>query len=366
MTKVLHIEAGKHLYGGAKQVLYLINGLANEQVENLLVCPIGSSVASAIIALNHPLAQVQCTQMKGELDIALIFRLRSIIQAWQPSVVLCHSRRGADIMGLIAARWCKVPVVCVRRVDNTEPAWFAKLKYHAFSKTVCISKAIRNVLVGEGVSPQACEVIRSVVDTQEYQTKKDEHYLAQAFGFTNQHLVIGCFAQLIERKGQANLLRAFQHVHNMLPNSRLLLCGKGNKKQDYQALTSELGLEHAVVFAGFRSDVAKLLPQLTVLAHPAYTEGLGVTLMQASACGIPIVATNAGGISEVVIHEHNGLIIPTDNVDSLKNNLMRVLLSKQLQQTLGCNGRDFVVKNCSIESMVSAYLDLFAKLSTSE
>lgn len=363
--KVLHIEAGKSLFGGAKQVVYLMNGLAKHNIENMLVCPTGSDIASEVGAFNSPLMQVQATKMTGDLDIGFIFRLRTILKTWQPDVVLCHSRRGADVFGLIAAKLCKIPVICVRRVDNTEAHWLAKLKYEAFSKTVCISKAIENVLLEQGVAPEACEVIRSVIDTNEYTPQAPNTYLQKEFGFTEQNLVIGCFAQLIERKGQANLLRAFKQVHAQFPNSRLLICGKGKKRQEYEALCHKLGLQDAVVFAGFRTDVANLLPQLDVLAHPAFTEGLGVTLMQASACGLPIVATKAGGIPEVVINNLNGLLIPIDDEASLIESLNALLGSKEQRETYAKNGREFVLNNCSIDSMVNGYLALFKHLAIS-
>lgn len=360
--KVLHIEAGKFLYGGAKQVVYLINGLAEHNIQNMLVCPTGSDIAEAVSKKNSPLMQVQATKMGGDIDLGFIFRLRKIIKTWQPDVVLCHSRRGADVFGLIAAKLCKVPVICVRRVDNTEAHWIAKLKYEAFSKTVCISQAIEKVLLEQGVAQQACEVIRSVIDTNEYTPQAPNTYLQKEFGFTENNLVIGCFAQLIERKGQAILLRAFKQVHAQFPNSKLLICGKGKKRQEYEELCNNLGLQDAVVFAGFRTDVANLLPQLDVLAHPAFTEGLGVTLMQASACGLPIVATKAGGIPEVVINDLNGLLIPIDDEAALIESLKTLLGSKELRETYAKNGRDFVLKNCSIDSMVNAYLSLFERL----
>ncbi|MCU7857711.1 MAG: glycosyltransferase, partial [Candidatus Thiodiazotropha sp. (ex Lucinoma borealis)] len=98
--KVLHVEAGMHLYGGARQVVYLLSGLQQQGVESILVCPNGSAVGQAASETGIVVHEIP---MGGDLDLALIWRLRRIIQQQQPDLVHLHSRRGADILGGLAA-----------------------------------------------------------------------------------------------------------------------------------------------------------------------------------------------------------------------------------------------------------------------
>ena len=105
--KILHIEAGRFLYGGAQQVSWLTHGLAAKGVQNVLVCPEDG-------AIQHAVAEGTCVHaipMKGDVDIGLVLRLVAIIRAETPDLIHIHSRRGADIFGGIAARIAGVPCV---------------------------------------------------------------------------------------------------------------------------------------------------------------------------------------------------------------------------------------------------------------
>ena len=98
--KILHVEAGMHLYGGALQVVFLMRGLKALGVQNILACPTGSAIGQAGAA--H--ASVHEMPMKGDADVALVGRLRHLIRAERPDVIHLHSRRGADIWGGVAGR----------------------------------------------------------------------------------------------------------------------------------------------------------------------------------------------------------------------------------------------------------------------
>ncbi len=98
---VLHLESGQRLYGGARQVLYLIDGLADQGVDSTLVCPVGSEIAVAGKSLGLPVRELP---MHGALDLGFILRFRRLIGQLEPDVIHVHSRRGGDTMGGLAAR----------------------------------------------------------------------------------------------------------------------------------------------------------------------------------------------------------------------------------------------------------------------
>lgn len=118
-----------HLYGGARQVLYLLEGLAERGVENLLVVPTGSAVGAKA---GSGTARVEYIRMAGDLDLGVILRLYRIIRRESPDLVHLHSRRGADILGGVAARLAGVPALLTRRVDNPESRWLVGAKYRLY------------------------------------------------------------------------------------------------------------------------------------------------------------------------------------------------------------------------------------------
>ncbi len=356
--KVLHVEAGMHLYGGALQVCFLTQGLAQQGVENLLVCPPGSAVGEE--ARRRGVA-VQALRMGGDADIGMVLRLYRLLRRWQPDVLHLHSRRGCDVWGALAGRLAGVPVVLSRRVDNPEPHWWAKLKYSWPSRVVTISQGIRQVLLAEGVPPERVVCVPSAVDTQAYQPDPQAGAaLRQTFKLPAHAPVFGMAAQFIERKGHRTLLDALPQVLARHPDVQVLLFGQGPLLAPLQQQVQADALLRAhVQFTGFRDDLARWLPGLDVLVHPAFMEGLGVTLLQAAACGVPIVAGRAGGIPEIVVPGLNGELIEPGDTQSLTQHLNHLLASNELRQRYGQAGRERVQACFSVEAMVAGNLGVY-------
>ena len=109
--KILHVEAGMHLYGGALQVVFLLRGLKAMGMQCILACPEGSAIAREA----EPHAKVVTMPMKGDLDMGLLGRLRLLIRAERPALIHLHSRRGSDIWGALAGKLEGIPVVLSRR-----------------------------------------------------------------------------------------------------------------------------------------------------------------------------------------------------------------------------------------------------------
>jgi len=114
--KILHIEAGRHIYGGAFQVEMLLEGLSKAGVENILVCPKGSDIATHAA----PFATVEAIPMAGDVDLLFPFRLCRLLKTHRPEVVHVHSRRGADVWGGLCASWMGIPSIPTRRVSFRE------------------------------------------------------------------------------------------------------------------------------------------------------------------------------------------------------------------------------------------------------
>ena len=115
--RILHLEAGRRLYGGGRQVLYLLEGLARRGVENLLVCEAEAGIATEA----RPFAQVLPLPL-SDLRPDLLWRLWRLLRRTRPDLVHLHSRR-ADLQAALAARLCGIPCLITRRVDNPEPIW---------------------------------------------------------------------------------------------------------------------------------------------------------------------------------------------------------------------------------------------------
>ncbi|MEW8505623.1 MAG: glycosyltransferase [Candidatus Thiodiazotropha sp.] len=357
--RVLHVEAGKHLYGGAKQVIYLLTGLQQQGVESLLVCPPGSAVAEAAREIG---VAVEELPMGGDLDIGMAFRLRRTILRYGPDLMHVHSRRGADTMGGLAARMTGVKAVLSRRVDNPEQRLMATWKYSLYDRVVAISQGIADVLREQGVAEHKLLCVRSAVDMAPYQQGCDKLRFREQFGLPEGVLVMGVVAQLIPRKGHRYLLEAMPGLVRAFPGLQLLIFGKGALRERLEQQIEALQLQQHVTLAGFRDDLPTLLPCLDLLVHPALMEGLGVSLLQAASAGLPIVAVDAGGMPEAVEDGVNGLLVPGGSVEALAAALYRLLDNEVLRTRMGEAGREKMRRGFSVEKMVAGNLAVYRDL----
>ena len=356
--RILHVEGGRHLYGGAYQVLHLLKGLSARGVESHLACPRGCALAEVAA----PFAEVHALSMHGDLDVLMAVRLTRLIRRVRPDLVHLHSRIGADVMGGIAARVTRVPVIHTRRVDNPEPRWLVAVKYRLFDRVIAISEGIAGVLAAEGLPAAKLRVVHSAVDWEHYGRPCERTRIAHRLGVEEDARLIGVIAQLIPRKGHSVLLDALPPLLGRHPHLQVVFFGQGPLAETLEAQIAQTGLAGVVRLAGFRDDLAEILPCLDLVVHPALMEGLGVSLLQASSAGVPIVASRAGGIPEAVRDGVNGLLIPPGDAAAVGAAIDGVLSDPVLAARLGEGGRRLVRELFSVDAMVTGNLEIYREL----
>ncbi|KAA0219028.1 MAG: glycosyltransferase family 1 protein [Proteobacteria bacterium] len=343
--KVLHVEAGRHFYGGARQVAWLVEGLAQRGIANVLACPpgaaIGEQVGSAARVIEIP--------MRGDADAALAWRLARTIRSERPAIVHLAWLAGA-------------PCVLSRRVDNPEPRWLVAIKYRLFDRVIAISEGIRDVLVSEGVAPERVRCVRSAVDANPWLQPVDRAAFLREFGLQADACVIGMIAQLIPRKGHRHLIAAIDALRRDFPALRVLLFGQGPLHGELDAEIGRRGLRETIRLAGFRNDLPRWVGGLDIVVHPAEMEGLGVSLLQASAAAVPIVASRAGGLPEAVSDGVSGLLVTPGDVPGLVEALRRLLDDPALRRRLGEAGRRRILSGFTIEAMVEGNIAVYREI----
>lgn len=355
---ILHVETGRYLYGGPLQVLYLMGGLKAQGHNSTLVCAKGSEIATAADAS----AIVYEVPMAGELDPGFAFRLTRIIRAEQPDIVHVHSRRGADLWGALAARITRTKVVLTRRVDNLEPFWLARAKYRLYNRVITISNAIREVLMSEGVPAKKIVCVLSAVDGQPYAHECAKEWFCREFGLDPTNKVIGVIAQFIPRKGHRYVIEAAPQVLSSYPDARFLFFGQGPLQVKLQQLCKKHNIASQVYFVGFRNNLECILPCLDLVVHPASMEGLGVSLLQAAAAGVPIVAGRVGGIPEIVHDGVNGYLVDAGNSEALIRPVLSLLEDPLKSKRFGEAGRDLVRSHFSIGAMVAGNISVYSQV----
>lgn len=347
------------LYGGARQVQSLVEGLQARGIGTVLVCPPGAAIGTAVAACG---VRVIETPLSGDLDYRFIGRLRRVLRAERPDLVHLHSRRGADLLGGLACRLERLPVVHSRRNENPEPRWLARIKYGMYDRVIGISAAICEQLLSYGLPPSQVRLVRSAFTLDPAQTMATRAELLQKFELADDAFVIGVIAQLIERKGHRFLIEALPGLLREHPNLQVLCFGQGALQKTLEAQTAALGLSQRIRFVGFHVDLLHWLGRLDLMVHPALMEGLGVSLLQASSLGVPIVAARAGGIPEAVQDGLNGLLVPPGDSVALAAAITRLLDDGALRARLGAAGRDWIAREFSVSRMVEGNLAIYREV----
>mgnify|MGYP003633367040 CR=1 FL=1 len=357
--KILHVETGRHFLGGPQQVVYLINALRERGHDNILVCPPDSGIDGVARLAGVRVQNLFCA---GDLDLPFAYRLSQFLKEQTPDIVHCHSRRGADVLGGLAAVFAEVPAVVSRRVDNTEMRLMASLRYKPFDRIIAISEAVAAVLREQEIDANRIEVIRDAVDADRFATKPDCSQFRDEFGVKNGMFTILAAGQLIPRKGHRFLLQAVANlVHTQQP-LRVVILGEGELDTELRAQASQLGLNGVVQFGGFRADLDNFIACFDLLVHPALTEGLGVIALKAAAAGVPVVGFNAGGMPEAVLHGETGLLAEAENVDELQQHIRTLINDDELRQKMSVAGRLRMKNDFSIATMADKHIALYESI----
>lgn len=357
--KILHVETGRHFLGGPQQVVYLINALRALGHENTLVCPPGSGVDGAARLAGIRVQNLFCA---GDLDLPFAYRLSQFLKEYLPDIVHCHSRRGADLLGGLAASLAEIPAIVSRRVDNTEMRLMAALRYKSFEKIVAISDAVAGVLRDQDVDADKIVVIRDAVDADAFPENPDRAAMRDEFNLDDNHFAIAAAGQLIPRKGHRYLLQAVAELVQRRPQVRLVIFGEGALNDELRVQASELGLGGVVQFAGFRPDIDEYIAGFDLFVHPALTEGLGVATLKAASAGLAVVGFDAGGVKEAVAHRETGLVVPAEDVEKLHDAMAMLIDDESTRLRMGAAGRSRMQSEFSIDTMAEKHVALYAEV----
>jgi glycosyltransferase involved in cell wall biosynthesis len=181
-------------------------------------------------------------------------------------------------------------------------------------------------------------------------------------GLESESLYIGTVGNLRPVKNHALLLRVSQEVCRRYQHVRFVLIGHGPLRQQLASYAQELGIQRRVQFLGARSDIPEILNALDIFVLPSLSEGLPISVLEAMACGLPVVATQVGGLPEVIEDGKTGLLVPSQDEKQLAFAL-EVLIQHEIQRKmLGEQGRKRVLEHFSLQKMTTEYQELYESL----
>lgn len=225
---------------------------------------------------------------------------------------------------------------------------------------IVVSEDVKNALHAYAGSLQGkVSVIPNSVDLKRYNQVMDRIAIRNELGLSPEHQVFAVVATFKKQKGHRYLIEAAASVISQFPDIRLLLIGDGELRDELKAQTQALSLNEHVHFLGLRTDVPRLLNASDYFVLPSLWEGLPVSLIEAMAAGLPVIATQVSGTKDVMIHNQTGLLIPPGEIKALKDAMQQFLTHPELAKKMGEAARNRVAESFSAEQQADAYLSLY-------
>ncbi|HXK59606.1 MAG TPA: glycosyltransferase family 4 protein [Acidobacteriota bacterium] len=352
---LLYVDTEHFWRGGQEQLFSLMKGMKERNHTVCLAAPYKAPLsqrAREIGIVTYGFHQ------RNELSLRALLRLRQILRGRHFDVIHFNTPRPIVAGGLMAALAGVKVRISSRRVNFPLKSRFSRLKYNWLQDAiVTVSDTIRETLLAGGVSPSLVRVIYEGVDLHWIDRQQPPK---ERLG--NGNLVVGTVAHLSQEKGHETLLKAAASLKSRFHNVTYLLVGDGELRSRLHQLTSQLRIETQVNFTGFRSDCEGLMKQFDVFCLPSRSEGLSSAILAAMANSLPVVATNVGGIPELVVDGETGILVEPDNPSELAAALSRLLASRELRRRLGQQGRRRIERHFTLQRKLDQTERLYRSL----
>jgi glycosyltransferase involved in cell wall biosynthesis len=344
------------------------NGGAQEHVFGLVSRMDRANYDVRIVSLSHgssvrrmEKAGFDVTVIDEPDDRTAVQALAALLSEMEPEVIHNHMYR-AEVVGtraalLLGELGCKRPAIIstihssrIRCVDDRVALrQLTPLMDHV----IVVSKAIEQKIAEEGRAGAPVSLIYNGVDLQRYNHQQPCCTLHEEYSIPEDSPIVGVVARLEAEKGHRVLLDAWPRVLALHPEAWLLIVGEGSERNSLEAQAATLGIADHVVFTGRREDVPAVTAALDVAVLPSYREAQGLSVLEAMALSRPVVASNVGGIPEMIEDEVSGLLVPPGDSAMLAAAISRLLSDHPFADMLAKRGHDLVHDRFCIELMTS-------------
>lgn len=351
------------MWGGAEVWLMdIMSGLQAHGHDVTLVCRPGTILEKNARDRGF---DVIAMRMRSDFDPLVVLSMLRLIRRRHIDLVCTNMDKEMRFAGLAARLARHVAVVPSREVDYPiKNKLRYRLAYRKLSDRVMTnSESTRRTLLASApwMSPQRVEVVYKGIDPAPYLVNPDEGAaFRRELGIAADDPVVGFVGQIIERKGIPDIVEAIPSVVGALPRARFLFAGEGKLASFLLERARDLGVEDHVVYAGFRSDVVRVMKAIDVLVLASVTEGFGYVLVEAMAAGKPVVATRVSSIPEIVRDGETGFLVDVHRPDQLAAALIAVLGDPARAADMGQHGRSVVLENFTLDRMLDRTEAVFA------
>ena len=351
--RVLHLDAAEEWRGGQTQLRLLLQHVPG--IHGVML-PKDAPLRAALLQ--------DGARICGDLPHGWLASPRPLKQAitlFEPDLLAAHTPQAHAVAVRAAGT---LPVIVHRRVDFTPgSSVLTRARYRASQGYVCVSEAVRRVLVDYGVPPERTVVVRDGVEVGAHRPDPEgAARLRASLGLSSSTLAIGAVGALVPHKGHRVLIEAMARLRVHRPDVVALIAGEGKERRSLQAQIDRLGAPVRLLGQLSANEVRALHGAIELLVHPSLEEGLGQAVIEGMAAGVPVIASRAGGLPEVVRQGETGRLVPPDHPALLAETLHQALLATSEGQRMAREARTMVRHELSADRMAQRTVHAYAQL----
>lgn len=368
---ILYLITKLELGGAQKQLLTLISGLDKERFavflftakKGLMLSDV-SSIDGLILARSRWLER----PVNPFKDILAFLEICAFIKKNNIQIVHTHSSK-AGILGRLSARFAKVKFIC-----HTAHGWsfndfqpFFQRKLFILLERLCARFTDKIIVVSysdrqKGLAnhiggPDKFHLIRYGIDYSGFILRDRD--IRKELGIAAQDLTVGMVSCFKPQKAPQDFIRLASLVNQSMPGVKFILVGDGVLRARIQALINKFNLQRNVILTGWRKDINRILSAIDVLALTSLWEGLPIAVLEAIASSIPVIATNTGGIEEVIIDGKTGFLVSPQDTRGMSEKITLLLKDAGLRGQVARNAKNNLNGDFTLANMVKNYQDVY-------
>jgi glycosyltransferase involved in cell wall biosynthesis len=343
--------------GGQSQMLLLLQGLYERGHAAELIAAEDSVLAQRA----HAAGIYVHLASHGRLRFPAASKIRETMKSGR--IELVHANEGHALTAAwLAGAHRRIPVLASRRIGfPLRKNWISTARYNALGKFIANSRYVAQTLIDSGFGVERIAIVNEGVEIPNAIGTRERQLARKNWGVAHDEFLFGCASAFVPEKGQQHLVGAMPAVRQQLPNAKLLLAGEGKNRATVQELAASLGVQDAVLFPGFVTNMQEFYTALDAFVFPSEFEGLGTALQAAMAYALPAISTTRGALGEVVEDERTALVAEP-NAESFAISMIRLAKNKALQQKLGDAAREEISNRFSKDLMVDNTLAVYEEM----
>jgi glycosyltransferase involved in cell wall biosynthesis len=357
---VIHISSMKTWRGGEQQVANLVLGQIAKGMKPLMLVKKGSDLMK--FCQSNRISYYNLKFNNG-FNIFSSLKIKKLSKRLGVSIVHMHCSPSHTLSVFSKLFGNPAKLVLSRRVIfpvRSNFLSYRKFNYSGISKIICVSESTRNVLSKTVKEIDKLDVIYDGINLERFKDV-DSADFKNVLGLNGKRL-IGNISAIVLEKDYYTFVDVAEQVLKSISNVHFLIIGAGAEYENIKNYIEQKGLEDDISMFGFRTDVPALLSILDVFLMTSTMEGLGSTILDAFASKVPVVATNVGGIPEIVIHEKTGLLSEPKNVESLSANVIRLIEDTDLSSKITKEAFHLVDSKFSTDKMVTLTNEVYESI----